>query len=430
MAHKADTGRPHHSVPAALPHQTKAPTPRLVGYAPPKRARDAENSPADPDRKQAARGARFIGLVLAAYVAFLFFSGQVGDVVAAFRTVNYFWVAVALGCIALYFTFGTLAYVAGVYLDHDSPVGFRDLMAVEAAGNFFGNLTPMQMGALPAQIYQLTKSGLSVGAASATQFTRFIMYQVGVVVFAAVMLWAKLGYFVESYGDIVLFNLVVFAAHALELVGLFVVCLCPGFVRRAGGGVLRWASGHGWVRDRAKWDEILSVQVGQFSQAFRRSAANLADMAVTLVITLLQLTSLYAVPWMVLRAFGVEADFLTCLAAGSMVQLVASVVPLPGGTGGAEGGFALFFGSLFGDYATAGFLVWRAITFFVPIIAAVPLMRLKSSRTQSIYQRVQRWLQRGPTQARTAGAPRRRGFRGPVAYRPRKKSTSDGRPKH
>ena len=134
-------------------------------------------------------------------------------------------------------------------------------MAVEASGNFFGNLTPMQMGALPSQIYQLTKAGLSVGAASATQFTRFIMFQLGVVHLAGIMLWAKPGFFLDSYGDIVLLNLLVFAGHALELIGLFIVCLCPNFVRRAGSSLLRWANGHGWVKNYDKWNDMINVQV-------------------------------------------------------------------------------------------------------------------------------------------------------------------------
>ena len=389
--------KPHGKTAAKARHKPKAPKPRIAGAAAPARRATASGAdqPVDPDKKQAARGAQFIGLVFGAYVAFLFFSGQIEQFSAAFQNLEMSWVVGALVCIGMYFVLGTLAYVTAVYLDHDSPVGIRDLMAVEASGNFFGNLTPMQMGALPSQIYQLTKAGLSLGAASATQFTRFIMFQLGVVLFAAVMLWAKLGFFVETYGDIVFLNLLVFAGHALELLGLFVVCLCPNFVRRAGGGLLRWASRRGWVKNHAKWDEMLNVQVGQFSRAFRRSAANIPDMVVTLVITLLQLSFLYMVPWFVLHAFGVEADFLTCLAAGSMVQLVSSAVPLPGGTGGAEGGFALFFGGMFGPYATAGFLVWRVVTFFVPTFMAVPLLGLKSARRESIYHRVHRLSPKG-----------------------------------
>lgn len=381
---------------ASNPHKPHAPKPRLAGAPAPRHNVKAEDEqPADPDKKQAAKGAQFIGLVFAAYVAFLFFSGQIDSFVEAFANVEYHWLIGAVFCIVMYFMLGTLAYVTAVYLDHDSPVGFRDLMAVEASGTFFGNLTPMQMGALPSQIYQLTKSGLSVGAASATQFTRFIMFQFGVVLFAAIMLWLKLGFFISSYGDIVLLNLLVFAGHALELIGLFVVCLCPNFVRRAGSSLLRWANGHGWVKNYAKWDEMINVQVAQFSSAFRRSAANIPDMVLTLCITMAQLAFLYTIPWFVLHAFGFEGDFMTCLAAGSMVQLVSTAVPLPGGTGGAEGGFALFFGPMFGGYATAGFLVWRVVTFFLPTFGALPLLGLKSSHRESIYHRVQRWTGRG-----------------------------------
>lgn len=380
---------------ASSPHKPHAPKPRLAGTpAPRHNVKAEEEQPADPDKKQAAKGAQFIGLVFAAYVAFLFFSGQIDSFVEAFANVEYRWLIGAVFCIVMYFMLGTLAYVTAVYLDHDSPVGFRDLMAVEASGTFFGNLTPMQMGALPSQIYQLTKSGLSVGAASATQFTRFIMFQFGVVLFAAIMLWLKLGFFISSYGDIVLLNLLVFAGHALELIGLFVVCLCPNFVRRAGSSLLRWANGHGWVKNYAKWDEMINVQVAQFSSAFRRSAANIPDMVLTLCITMAQLAFLYTIPWFVLHAFGFEGDFMTCLAAGSMVQLVSTAVPLPGGTGGAEGGFALFFGPMFGGYATAGFLVWRVVTFFLPTFGALPLLGLKSSHRESIYHRVQRWTGR------------------------------------
>ena len=157
---------------------------------------------------------------------------------------------------------------------------------------------------------------------------------------------------------------------------------------------------------------MINVQVAQFSSAFRRSAANIPDMALTLVITMTQLGFLYMVPWFVLHAFGIEADFLTCLASGSMVQLVSTAVPLPGGTGGAEGGFALFFGPMLGSSATAGFLVWRVVTFFLPTFAALPMIGLKSSHRESIYHRAQRLRGRGGSGARAS--------RGGVAYKPKK----------
>jgi hypothetical protein len=144
----------------------------------------------------------------------------------------------------------------------------------------------------------------------------------------------------------------------------------------------------------------------EFSHAFKRAAQDLPSMALTLVVTMLQLASLYMIPWFVLKAFGIDADFLECLAAGSMVQMVASAVPLPGGTGGAEGGFIMFYGHMFGSATSAGFLIWRIVTFFGPTLLSAPLLGLRSKPGPSIYHRVQALLGRMPVGAGGTREPR------------------------
>ena len=343
------------------------------------------------NKAKARKGALFLGVVVIIYVLYLIFSGQMGQFVEALSRVDLSWVALAGVCFAGYFFFGVVAYAIAVYIDHDSPVGVRDLMSVEASGIFFGNLTPMMAGAIPSQIVRLTRTGLDVGQASATQFTRFIMFQFGVVLFAAIMLVAKLGFFFETYGDIVMINLIVFGVHFLELAGLFVVCLCPKFVMRIGNALIRFFLKRGWLKNEEHWNEMVNVQVMEFSNAFKTAAQDLPSMFLTLVVTMAQLACFYMIPWFVLHAFGIEGDFLNCLAAGSMVQMVATAVPLPGGTGGAEGSFFMFYGAMFGPAnINAGFLIWRIVTFFAPTILSAPLLGLRSrNRSQSIYQRVQ-----------------------------------------
>ena len=367
---------------------------------------DADNSK---NEKQARKGAMFLGVVVALYVVYLVLTGQMGQFLKALSQVDTTWILRACLCFLLYYAFGVLAYGIAVYLDHDSPLGVRDLMSVEASGIFFGNLTPMMAGSVPSQIYRMTRSGLDVGEASATQFTRFIAFQFGVVLFAAIMLVAKAEYFFQTYGDLFILNIVVFAVHFLELAGIFVICLCPRLVMRVGNWAIRFASKRGWLKDRGRWDEMVNVQVMEFANAFKTAASDLPSMALTLLVTMCQLGSLYMIPWFVLGAFGIKADFLECLAAGSMVQMVSSAVPLPGGTGGAEGGFVMFYGHMFGPSTSAGFLVWRIITFFGPTLLAAPLLGLRSNGGPSIYARVQRFKARhfvrggrGPRAARTA----------------------------
>ena len=356
----------------------------------PKKTSDPANGEAE-NRASARRGAIFLGVVVIGYIIYLIVSGQMATFIEALSQVDLRWIAGAAGCFVMYFIFGVLAYAIAVYLDHDSPVGIRDLISVEASGIFFGNLTPMMAGAVPSQILRLTRTGLDVGEASATQFTRFIMFQLAVVLFAALMLVAKLAYFFETYGDIVVLNLIVFGVHVAECVGLFVICLCPNLVMRLGNRLINFLARHGWLKNREKWDETVNVQVMEFSRAFKRAAQDLPSMGLTLLVTMAQLACLYMIPWFVLNSFGKTGDFLECLAAGSMVQMVASAVPLPGGTGGAEGGFVLFYEHHFGAATSAGFLIWRIVTFFARTILSAPLLGLSTrNRTVSIYQRVQR----------------------------------------
>ena len=355
------------------------------------------------NQQKARKGALFILGVLGVYVVFLIITGQMAQFIDALQNVDGRWVFYACLGYMGYFVFGVFAYVIAVWLDHDSPVGVRDLMSVESSGVFFGNLTPMMAGAVPSQIYRLTRTGLDVGEASATQFTRFIMFQFALVLFAFLMLLARFEFFLNTYGDIVFLNLVVFGLHTLELVMLFVICLCPKFVKRVGNWVINLADKHKWLKDYDRWYEMVNTQVDEFSATFKRAASDIPNMALTCVVTMCQLFCLYVMPWFILKAFGIDEDFLTCLAAGSMVQLVSTAVPLPGGTGGAEGGFALFFGGMFGAKATAGFLVWRLCSFIGPTLFAVPFLGIRSNRTESIYHEVNRRMAARRARAASGG---------------------------
>ena len=109
------------------------------------------------DNAQARKGAIFLGIVVIGYIVFLIVTGQMATFLDALSSVDTTWVIGAMICYGFYFLFGVIAYAIAVYLDHDSPVGIRDLMSVEASGVFFGNLTPMMAGAVPSQIYRLTR---------------------------------------------------------------------------------------------------------------------------------------------------------------------------------------------------------------------------------------------------------------------------------
>lgn len=339
---------------------------------------------------QVRKSVLFLVLVTVLYGIYIVFSGQFDEFVGALAGVDTGWLIAGAFAYFTYYFLGILAYIISVITDPNCPVGIRDLMSVEAAGIFFMNLTPNGAGAAPAQIFRLTRAGISVGQAGALQFTRFVMYEAGEGIFAALILLFRFNYFFEQFGDVTIVGVVLFGAKILMVGGMLAICLLPRMVIAVGNWGLRVLSRFNIVKRYDHWYEIINTQVHEFSSGFKNAAKNVPEMLAVLVITLFQLGCLYSLPYFVLHALGQPADLLTCLASGSMLELLTSAIPLPGGTGGAEGGFAFLFGHMFGEKIAAGFVLWRAIEYFLPTLFASMLLGLRSHGGPTVYRR---WTQ-------------------------------------
>ncbi len=365
----------------------------------------------------------FLGFVAIAYAAYLVFSGQVDEFVTSLAGVDLAWITAGVICFLFYYVFGVVAYALSIIADPDNPVGIRDLMSVEASGVFFMRLTPNSAGAPPAQIYRLTRAGLSVGEASALNFTRTVLYEAGEGVFAAIMLVFCGGYFYETFGDVTLVGLFLFGFKVVQVGAMLFLCLFPKPVVAIGNWALRFANRRRWLKDDKyeQWYEMVNTQVVKFSAAFKRSAKNVREMLLTMAVTLLQLGCMYALPWFVLRAFGEPADFLICLASGSMLELLINAVPLPGGAGGAEVGFAILFQGMYGVHTTAGFVIWRAVEYLLPVLVAAPCMGMRSKGGESLNRRWNRFRKRVVGFVTGRGGGKRATARGGVTVKPKAK---------
>ena len=197
---------------------------------------------------------------------------------------------------------------------------------------------------------------------SSQRALRVIVYQFGLVVWCAILLIARMPFFTEQYGDITLISVFSFGGHVLILLAIFAIALMPRMVIRVAHWLISLLARVGVATDKVEhWREFVDGEVYSFSEKFKLSAGHLSSMALTVVITMMQLGFFYLVPYFLMLAFGHhDVDFFSVMAASAFVQLLSSAVPLPGGTGGAEGGFALFLGHFYGSAATAGYLLQTA----------------------------------------------------------------------
>lgn len=324
-------------------------------------------------------GIVFIAVVAVVFCVWLVFSGTAEVFFEALKGARPGWLLLGALFFCGFFGLDMLCYHVAGRLTHSS-LGFRDLLSVAATGIVFAYLTPGQSGAAPAQIVRLVQVGLKVGDATAVQLTKFFVYQAGVTVFGGLVLALRASYFVERFGDIVLVSVFSFAVHLAIMLGLVAMVFFPNAVRTVCHFLVRLASGPLKVvkdpeRIHAKVDEEVDGYAGSVHEAIKQGKV----VVLAVVINLFQLACLYCIPYCVLRSLGITSvDFATSLCASAFIQLIMTAVPLPGGTGGAEAGFALFFGPELGSFTAAGVVLWRMLSYYLPIIVSIPMLGLRS----------------------------------------------------
>ncbi len=320
----------------------------------------------------------FIILVFVLMVGYLALSGKLVKILPFVFAANPWWLACAFLCELGYLACEVLSLMVAAKM-MQVRLKLPELVSVSLLGQLFGNLTPMASGSQPAQGWVLVKKGVPLGSTTSTLLSKFIIFQGVLTVLAAAMLAVRFDFFRESYSGFIYVTLVGFAVHVGVFIVLLALGLFPGGMQRAAKKTVRMLRKRGiGSPDRLEnWQHKIDHEAAQFKSSFRGLKKRPHLLWLQSAVTALQFTLFCMVPYFVLRALGIEGiDFLTVLAAAGFVLVIQSAVPVPGGAGGAEGSFALFFGLFIGssELTWAALLLWRMITYYIPILIELPSM--------------------------------------------------------
>ena len=86
------------------------------------------------------------------------------------------------------------------------------------------------------------------------------------------------------------------------------------------------------------------------------------------------MTSLFLVPYCIAMSFHIpDLNIFDLLCAQAYVNMVSSLVPLPGGSGAAEYCFSTFFMAyISAETMKSAILIWRTITYYGTIMISMP----------------------------------------------------------
>ena len=98
-----------------------------------------------------------------------------------------------------------------------------------------------------------------------------------------------------------------------------------------------------------------------------------------ILLNFLSLISLYLIPFIIFLGVGVnDINGMDVIITSAYVTLMGSYIPLPGGTGGLEYGFLVFFGCFVNEpKLTAAMIIWRFLTYYLGIIVGAVFINIR-----------------------------------------------------
>ena len=287
---------------------------------------------------------------------------------------------------------------------------FHQAAAVDQIGVFYNAVTPGASGGQIMQAYTYKKQGLHISSAVSALAMYSIVFQIVLIIYGILAFAMKFDLIMSIPPLVLTFDVVkieipplllTILGFILNLSVILIVLLMAywhQFHNFIMGPVIAFLHKIKLVKDKDKQRENLRIQVENFKIEFRRLWTNIPFFILVAVCFALYMTLKFSIPYFCGLALGSEHIgvnyFWDSVFLGNYHQMITGLIPLPGSAGVSEYFFTrLFFnenvpeeGFFFISKLTAGeavpfrsasysltasaLLLWRSITFIIPIVAA------------------------------------------------------------
>jgi len=295
------------------------------------------------------------------------------------------WMALAAACMIAYWVLEACALnwlISCLYQGASFLANVRTAMI----GQLYSALTPFSSGGQPVQLMYMHRDGMDTGGGASVLVVKSVLYQVGIILMAFLPLMTSYHLFsarVPAFGWLAALG---FGSNLIVTAGMILLAIYPLATRRLYSFCVKVLHAFRIVRDADATIAKAQIQFDIYRESTLRYEKKRAVLGGVIAVTLVQLSLLYLVPYTIYRAFGLHEPgiLVHTVAAVAFVSMVSAFVPLPGGSGGAEGTFLLFFAKFFPEDLLVAMLLWRLITYYAGMVVGTSIMLISRKRQRSV----------------------------------------------
>lgn len=327
-----------------------------------------------------------IVVILSAFIllSFFVFTNDFNSLITTLKSVNKFWIFVALLFMLAFWLLESIILHIITRIQYNAPKLFFKSIKFAMIGQFFGSLTPFASGSQPAQLYAMTEYGIPAGLSGSILMIKFIIHQTVFTIYSILVISFKFHYFQTKIKYFIYFALFGFVFNTLIIAVAILFSVNDTVTKKLLHIILFGLNKIKIVKNPEK--KYISIEKELMS--FHKNSAIIAQNKLTCInaciLTFIQWTIFYSIPYCVYRSFGFNSSSIfTMIAAQVFLTIIMSCVPLPGGEGAAEGGFFIIFKLFFPQkLLLPAILLWRILSYYSCIVAGsfFAFVRSKSAK--------------------------------------------------
>lgn len=265
--------------------------------------------------------------------------------------------------------------------EFNSQFSFKNAMQLTIETNFFHAITPFAVGGQPYEIYYLTKHKINFIDASNISIECFIVYQIALVFLGIISIICNQIFNVLDSSILNKFLTLGFLINFLVIVVLFWLTLSKKTDKNIIYKITDLLGKIKIIKEPVKIKEKVNKYLIKFNNGSKLLLKDKKKFFHMIFLQLFSLICLYLIPLSLF--YGINEFHINgfiCILTMSYVMLIGSFVPIPGGTGGLEYGFIVFFGNFIkGGKLNAIMLLWRFITYYFGMILGAIVLNMKGS---------------------------------------------------
>ena len=246
-------------------------------------------------------------------------------------------------------------------------LSFYQTLKYSIVGFYFSSITPSASGGQPMQVYYMNKDDINISHSSLAILVTVTIYEIMMVFYALIGLLFNFKFITDKMYSIYPLLISGFFLNTLIISFMLMAIFSDKLVFEITEFFVKLLYKLKIVKDIDKTNAYILNEINEYKKSAILISKNLETILKVFLITFIQLTATYSIPFFVYKAFGLnEISFLKIIALQSILNISVSFIPLPGAVGASEGAFMTVFKTLFPDkLLTSAMLVTRGMSFYI-----------------------------------------------------------------